>query len=199
MTVTAAVLMRDKKEMRRLIDEAAKNSAQMPDAPMALLIAVRAGREDIAKYLLANCPDIDVKGPCCDKALLFAVKNGRAGLAEALLEKGADVNVSDDWGESALHHATRTGDLNLVRMLLEKGADVDAANVRGNAPLMRALEKPPNVEIVKALLEKGASPNAGVTFHVLGEAVRNREILELLKAYGLQQLNENEPPSQGDD
>jgi ankyrin repeat protein len=188
MTVAAAVLLGDGKEMQRLVQEAVTKRAQIGDAPMALLIATRDGREDMVTFLLDRCPDIDIKGTCCDTALIFAIGKRHTGIAKALLKKGANVNAADDWKKTALHHAASVDDFDLVRMLVEKGADVDASTVDGTAPLAYALGRNPNVKIVKFLLEKGASVNAASNFDFTAEVVKsgNKEVLELLKAHGLE-------------
>ena len=90
MTVAAAVLLGDERELQRLVAEAAKSRAQIPDAPLALLIATKNGREDMARLLLDMCSDIDVKSECGVTALLSAIRNKHPGIAKALLEKGAN-------------------------------------------------------------------------------------------------------------
>lgn len=201
MTVAAAVLLGDEREMRRLVEEAARNRSHIADATVALLIATRAGREDMVTLLLDRCPDIDIKAPCSDTAFLFAIGKRYTGIAKALLKKGANVNAADDWRKTALHHAALVDDLSLVRMLVEKGADINARTVDNTAPLAYALGRNPNVKIVKFLLEKGASVNAADNFDFTAEVVRsgNKEVLELLKAHGLKLPSETKTPSEEDD
>ncbi len=200
LTTAAAALLGDATEMQRLVEEAAKNGKQTHDASMALLIAAKNGREDMVKYLLDRCSEIDIKEPSCESAFLFAIQKKYSGISEALLKKGANVNAADDWERSALHYAVWKGDPKLVRKLLEKGADVNTRTILQEAPLMGAVEHE-NVEMVKILLENGASLSAGLNRSDLWEAAEkrgNNEILEMLKAHALKHPDQPQPPSEKD-
>ena len=89
----------------------------------------------------------------------------------------------------------------MVRMLLEKGANVNAKTIGWDgSPLLRAVEHA-NIEIVKFLLKKGASLDAGVESNDLWRAATesgNQEVLELLKAHGLKHIDRTQPPSEKD-
>ena len=113
-------------------------------------------------------------------ALLHAARVGNAEAALALLDGGADVNqVSTADGTSALVLATLNGYWDLALALLERGADANLATTTdGVAPLFATLQtqwatsstypqprgqdlqKAEYTELVDALLEKGANPNA---------------------------------------
>ncbi|MFH1115319.1 MAG: ankyrin repeat domain-containing protein [Pseudomonadota bacterium] len=188
MTLVAAALLGDKKEIQRIIADAEKNGTRI-DGPGALLTAVREGRGEVVTLLLDKCPGIDLKQSYGGTALLDAVKDGNTGIAKALLDKGANVNAADSVDATALHHAVSVENPALVRMLLAKGAYVDAMAGGGDTPLIQAIRKG-NGEIVKALLEKdpslkpsGWSNSALEMARIYGRA----EIVELLMAHVLAQ------------
>jgi uncharacterized protein len=110
--------------------------------------------------------------------LLLAAREGHVDAVKVLLDAGADVNqVSAGDRTSPLLIATINGHFDLALMLLEKGADPQAAAENNATPLYGALnvewapkslypqpkaqlnQKATYLELMKALLEKGADPN----------------------------------------
>jgi ankyrin repeat protein len=112
-------------------------------------------------------------------ALLLAARQGARDTAVALLDGGADVNLrspADD--TTALLIATINGHFDLGVDLMARGADVNAASDNGVTPLYAALnvqwapkafypqpraylqQKTSYLQYMKALLDKGADPNA---------------------------------------
>jgi len=183
MTVTAAALLGDVNEVQSLLETA----PEIPDGPMALIMAARDAHEDVVKLLLEKCPVASAREPCGSAALLFAVRKNNAGIVRALLDKGADVNAADSVGRSALHYAAYAGDAQIVHLLLDNGANVNIVEWSGDTPLVGAVTKG-SVEVVKALLEKGASLKAGGLSHDVMEIARRKasqEVLEILKAHAL--------------
>jgi ankyrin repeat protein len=94
-------------------------------------------------------------------ALLFAARSGDLESARLLIGAKADVNDKAPDGTSALAEAAYSGNIAVALCLLEKGADANAAE-SGYAPLHAAVLKS-EVELVKALLAHGATPNAEIT------------------------------------
>jgi ankyrin repeat protein len=111
--------------------------------------------------------------------LMLAARQGHAAAVAALLEAGADVNqVSAGDKTSPLLVAIINGQFDLARELLSKGADPKLAADNGVTPLYavvnvqwapKALYPQPrahqqqqttHLELMKALLERGADPNA---------------------------------------
>jgi len=110
--------------------------------------------------------------------LLLAAREGHVDAVKALLDAGADVNqVSAGDRTSPLLIATINGHFDLALMLLEKGADAQAAAENNATPLYGALnvewapkslypqpkaqlnQKATYLDLMKALLDKGADPN----------------------------------------
>ena len=112
-------------------------------------------------------------------ALLLAVREGQTETVRALLDGKTDVNqVSPADRTSALLMASINGHYDLVKVLLERGADPNLASDAGAAPLYAILnkewapssrtpqptfnlnQKATYLEVMEALLEAHADPNA---------------------------------------
>lgn len=113
-----------------------------------LLFAAQQGDLESARMLLAAGADLEDAAPEDGTPLLVASASGQEALAIFFLEKGADPNAVDGFGMTALHYAMGKG----VAALL--GIRFD--------PSYR--KQPPNMpELAKALLARGADPNAEIT------------------------------------
>jgi ankyrin len=111
--------------------------------------------------------------------LLFAAREGNLPMARILVDAKADVNLPSANGSPAIVVAITNNHIQLALFLLEKGADPNAADkFWKRTPLYAAVEmrnmdytreSPPPVadaadpmDLIKALLAKGANPNAQV-------------------------------------
>jgi ankyrin repeat protein len=94
-------------------------------------------------------------------ALLFAARSGDAESARLLVAAGADVNEALPDGATALIVAAHSGQRLAAIALLEKGANPNASAVGYNALHAAVLRS--DLELVKALLARGADPNAPLT------------------------------------
>jgi ankyrin repeat protein len=113
-----------------------------------LLFAAQQGDLESARMLLAAGADIHDGAPEDGPALLVASASGHEGLAIFFLEKGADPNAVDGFGMSALHYAMKKGVSALLGIRFDRSYR----------------QQPPNMpELAKALLARGADPNAQVT------------------------------------
>jgi ankyrin repeat protein len=111
-------------------------------------------------------------------SLLLAAREGHAEAVKALLEAGADVNqVGPGHKTSPLLVATINGQYDLAKYLLDRGADPTLAGENGVTPLYAVLncewaqkanypqpraylqQQLTYLELMSALLDKGADPN----------------------------------------
>ncbi|MBS0272287.1 MAG: ankyrin repeat domain-containing protein [Proteobacteria bacterium] len=147
----------------------------------------------IVKSLVSVGADVNQRQLLDGQSALIATAqySGSHELLLFLLDAGADVTVVDNYGWSALHHAAQQGKDAFVTILLDRQADVSLGDSDGRTPLLVHLNtsKGGNIETVKLLLARGASPNdkdsvSGMS--ALDYAAKNgrRDIYELLLQHG---------------
>ncbi len=111
-------------------------------------------------------------------ALHYAVRQGNLEAVDALLDRGADINQLSADDTTPLMLATINGQFDLAMHLLERGADATIATAAGATPLYRVIDlqwapkslhpqpaaarqqKTSYLDLMKALLDRGADPNA---------------------------------------
>jgi ankyrin repeat protein len=109
-------------------------------------------------------------------AFHFAAREGDIATGRVMLEAGVDINQVDADNTSGLVVAILNKRYTYAKFLLERGADPNVADARGRAALYAAIDMRnqdysampahkeddplPSLELILALLEKGANPNA---------------------------------------
>jgi len=141
--------------MQQLIAAGANVHAASAIGFTALMFAARNGDLDATNVLLAAGVDVNERGSDGTHALPLAIVSGHDDLAMFLLDQKADPNGTM-FGVSALHAASGSVDLWLRDWLRARGASVDARSTSG-------LDGSRRVPLVKALLARGANPNATIT------------------------------------
>jgi uncharacterized protein len=113
-----------------------------------LMFASRVGDLASASLLLSSGADINAAAPEYGTSLTVAIASGQEDVALLLIDKGADVSATDGVGLTALHWALQGG----IKALF--GAPASATDRFWNHPSMP--------KVVKALLTRGADPNARI-------------------------------------
>jgi ankyrin repeat protein len=131
-----------------IVRSGAPPQGQQPPSPggmTPLLFAARDGRLEAARLIVAaganvNAPDANGISP-----LLMAISNNHIPVATLLLSQGADPNAVDWWGRTPLWSAVDVRNLDLDSRTLENG-----------------VERGPALELIAALIKKGADVNVRV-------------------------------------
>jgi len=148
-------------------DELAGETASPPQDPLAtqVLDAIRRGdRRRVERLVKDNRQAARTAGSGGIAPLMYAALYGDAASVRLLLDMGADPNTRNDTGATALLWGV--DDLEIVQLLLERGADPNARSVDGRTPLLVAAGRYGAGDIVKALLDRGAT--------LKGQAVLNQ-------------------------
>jgi ankyrin repeat protein len=155
----------------------------------ALMWALAAGHASIVEVLVEGGADVRLSTTKGFTPLMFAARNGDIDLAKVLIAAGADVNQRASDGTHVLPFAIISGQDRFALFLLEQGADpngtVDGVGAlhaaagsvstwlgdwsrrRGGSALGGVmfggrLDPTRRLELVKALLARGANPNARI-------------------------------------
>jgi ankyrin repeat protein len=119
---------------------------------------------------------IFLQGTPIDDQLLEAARKGDLTTVQGLIEKGANIEAKSPYGQTPLFFAARNGHQSVVQFLLSKGAKVDVKDSFYKMSLVSAAADKGGIEVVRDLLEAGASPS-----EVLGAAAYrgNKEMVAL--------------------
>ncbi len=159
-----------------------------PRAPRAtpLMLAVIAGRPDMAQLLLDRGARVDARDEYGFTALSMAVSLKRPDLVKLLLAHGADPNATNALKMPPLAWALMLDRTESACALLDRGADPDASDYDGRPALyLAAIEE--NTRAVQALLAHGADANAsflGCSVLQLAAAQGDAEIIRALQQHG---------------
>ena len=119
-------------------------------------------------------------------AFHFAAREGDVSTGRVMLEAGVDINQVDADNTSALVIAILNKRYGYAKFLLDHGADPNIADVRGRAALYAAIDMRnedysalpsrkdtdpfPSLDLIEALLERGANPNASLIRALAGRS-----------------------------
>ncbi len=151
----AAVRRRDVTRARALVEAGVDPNLVDGDACTLLELAVRTGRTELVRVLLAHGarPDpgalVSAVWPWTDRAPAHA-----GSILTALLDAGADPNWGDD--RCAIYHAVKHPEL--VRLLLARGGDPNRVSAEFETALSFACHWG-LLQSVRVLLAGGANPN----------------------------------------
>jgi len=132
--------------------------AAAADTP-ALIEAVKAGRAEVVRALLADPSDVAARDADGTTALHWAVRADETGIVQMLLDAGADPGAATRPGVTPLMLAVRRGDWPMVRLLLRRNAAADRI-VAGQSLVADAVLNG-YFAIAHELLQAGADYHAG--------------------------------------
>ena len=145
------------------------------DADLILHANLPPGKEAAASALAGRRASPMISGGIT--ALLLAARDGRSSAARALLDAGANINQPSAGDQTTpLVMAIINGHFDAALLLLNRGADPNAVNQDGLAPLYATIdarwapvaggpvplmgrETTSYLDLMKALLDRGANPN----------------------------------------
>ena len=178
-----AVAEKHPEVVRVLAAHGADVSGRSKDGFTPLMFAAREGDLDSARVLLEAGANVNESAPQYGTPLVEASGSGHEDLAIFLLDKGADPNAVDQYGTTALHYAMMRGILGL--------------NGTRRVNFTLYLFRPNMVNLINALLARGASPNArssddgplaGATPLLLAAASGDTNLMRVLTAKGADPL-----------
>jgi len=121
--------------------------AEVKGGMTPLLYAARDGRLEPARLLVAAGADLELGDGNSIRPLLMAALNGQIAVARLLIERGANVNADDFWGRTPLWAAVEYRNL-------------DMNNNEQDAPTDNGVDRPPFLDLIRLLIDKGANVNA---------------------------------------
>jgi len=170
----------------------------------ALMWAAAEKHPKITEILIGHGADVHARAKSGFTALMFAAQQGDVESAEMLIAAGSNVNEATPEGTTALLKAAATGQEPVLLLLLNKGANPNAADINGYTALHFSAARRNRLESVKALVARGAKPNArlikdpakgnsnstsiGATPFFLAAEARNVAIMRFLASNGADPL-----------
>lgn len=130
------------------------------DTLLLLSLHVDAKKENIARWLIQQEPDIDIdhRGQDGFTPLISACRNGMPAIARILIERNANLNLADDQGWTPLMYACHYAQTTVALELIQRGASVNEAESQGFTALMLACRYSVRgmSEVVRSLIANGA-------------------------------------------
>jgi uncharacterized protein len=185
----SAALNGNLEAVRALLKNGAQvNAAEKFKGQTALMWAAGEGNTAATALLVEFGADVKAKSKGGFTAFLFAVLNDRIAAMRTLVEHGASLDDRAPDGSTALNVAIINAHLDMASALLDLGADPKIQDLNGTplhslmwmrkpgasweaagtasdpVPVPRLFDKTSSLELAKKLIEKGADPNARITW-----------------------------------
>lgn len=127
------------------------------DGVTALMVASKAGKLALVRWLLDHSADVDALDDSKRSALYFAVDASQTAVVEELLKRQPKMDVLDESRNETLLHTALSRPA-ILKLLLDAGADPNLTSSAGHTPIHLAAYMG-NAVAVKLLVEKKADPN----------------------------------------
>ena len=142
------------------IEQRAERGRQAQEQLTPLMLASKAGQEDVVRNLLERGDDVNIENDGGWTALKKAVSGHHPTIVRLLVQHGANVSASPR-GYTALHLAAQLNDVQCSEALLDCGADMNVQEAEfGQTPLLEAMNEGDGdfrgPEVARLLIEHGA-------------------------------------------
>lgn len=161
----------------KLLQAGADPNAGLMSGETPLMEAARQGNLEIVKALLAAGADPNtLEKNAGQNALMWAISDRHSAITKELVDHKADVNQASRYGATPLMFAAQ-GDVESTRILLAAGANPNSVVPDNGQTALIIASTMGQLDVVKALLDKGADPNIkdANSFTALHAAVRDSD------------------------
>lgn len=122
------------------------------DGSTALIWAAFGGHYEVAKSLIFQGANVDIRDNTGASALIWAAERGNKEVALMLIERGCNLDFQDSNGKTALIWSAIYGDEDIARSLMEHGANTQLRSEVNKSALIYA-KRYANIEIAQALVK----------------------------------------------
>jgi ankyrin repeat protein len=164
-----------------------------PNQPRSVLpLAVRDGKDAVARLLLRCGADANGLDESWKSALTYAIEVGNIAMVRDLLDRDASCLIRDGEGMTDLHRCAMSGNCSVIQLCLDHGASVNAKNGDGVTLLMIAVRYD-QITVVELLIKNGANIWATSYLHEnalhIAAGKGNYTIAKLLLAKDTSEIN----------
>ncbi|XP_046389052.1 ankyrin repeat and SAM domain-containing protein 3-like isoform X2 [Ischnura elegans] len=158
----------------------------------ALFYAVNRAHQSVANILLLNGADINKVDKTGATAAMVAAMEGKEGMVKFILKSGADATIKSLEGETLKSIATRRG-LSSLAQVVDLYLPEEPAKEVGVGRKVKTKEpwqpQPQPLRKSRSLPPVAAAPIGCVTNHVLQIALKEMNLLSILKFYSLEKYH----------
>jgi ankyrin repeat protein len=135
-----------------------KNIVDLKDriGKTALHYAAAYGHASIAKLLLQNSADVEIRAACSMRALHLAAHYAEVEVVRVLLDHGAEIESRTNDGKTVLHHAVERNSLTIIQLMISRQANIEARDLKQRTPIFWGC-KNDRMDAIKLLLLNGAN------------------------------------------
>jgi len=140
-----------------LLEHGANVNDETESQDTAISLCVWQNHTEVCLLLMRHGADISHVDKFGDTLLLDSARHGNVPVMRELLERKVDINHANKKGETSLIRAVLKGDAGAVQLLLDHNADLTPKVIPDGWDALMIAAKSHHVQIVKLLLDKGAS------------------------------------------